>query len=97
MGIMGCLNSQGTSGGIIILWDRRYWKCIDIQQGKFSISYRFANLQEEFKWLFTGVYGPHTNPERTELWEELAAARGYGLISGLLVVILVPADFKVRG
>ncbi|WMV40275.1 hypothetical protein MTR67_033660 [Solanum verrucosum] len=36
---------------------------------------RFESLNEDFKWVLSGVYGPHTNPERDELWNELAAIR----------------------
>nr|XP_016443887.1 PREDICTED: uncharacterized protein LOC107769198 [Nicotiana tabacum] len=41
---------------------------------------RWANWAElkacEFRWCYTGVYGPHTNPDREVLWLELAALRG---------------------
>lgn len=36
----------------------------------------FENVLEEFRWCYTGVYGPHTNPDREVLWLELAALRG---------------------
>lgn len=42
----------------------------------FSISCKFENITEDFKWAFIGVYDPHTNLERTILWHELAAIRG---------------------
>ncbi|WMV47268.1 hypothetical protein MTR67_040653, partial [Solanum verrucosum] len=31
---------------------------------------------EQFRWCYTGVYGPHTNSEREDLWYELALIRG---------------------
>lgn len=70
------LQSCGSSGGILVLWDKRFWSCVDVQVGTFSISCRFEHLYEDFKFVFTGVYGPHTNPERAKLWQELAAIRG---------------------
>lgn len=42
----------------------------------FSLSYRFESLTDDFKWVLSGVYDPHTNHERTVLWHELAGIRG---------------------
>ncbi|KAH0740076.1 hypothetical protein KY290_033119 [Solanum tuberosum] len=33
-------------------------------------------LQGDLRWCFTGVYGPHSNWERTDFWDELADIRG---------------------
>lgn len=49
---------------------------MDIQVGTFSISCMMESLQEDFKWCFTGIYGPHTSPKREELWHEIAGIRG---------------------
>ncbi|XP_070031561.1 uncharacterized protein [Nicotiana tomentosiformis] len=55
------LKASDTRGGIVTMWDKRHWNCIEIQHGIHSIS---------------GVYGPHTNLEREEIWHELGAVRG---------------------
>ncbi|XP_070020674.1 uncharacterized protein [Nicotiana sylvestris] len=70
------LKASGTRGGIVVMWDRRLWKCNDSHQGSFSITCFLDSLQEDFRWAFTCVYGPHTNAERKELWHELGAVRG---------------------
>lgn len=70
------LKTCGTSGGIIIIWDKRMWNCIDSHQGNYTITCMLESLQEDFRWCFTGLYGPHTNSEGEELWQELGAIRG---------------------
>lgn len=47
----------GTSWGIIIIWDKRMWNCIDTHQGNYTITCIFESSQEDFRWCFTGVYG----------------------------------------
>uniref|UniRef100_A0A1S3X8E2 Uncharacterized protein n=1 Tax=Nicotiana tabacum TaxID=4097 RepID=A0A1S3X8E2_TOBAC len=44
----------------------------DTHQGYYTLSCMLESLHEQFR---SGVYGPHTNPEREELWLELAAIR----------------------
>lgn len=31
---------------------------------------------EVFRWCFTGIYGPHNNPEREVMWSEIAGITG---------------------
>ncbi|KAG5623410.1 hypothetical protein H5410_008628 [Solanum commersonii] len=63
------VTDDSTDGWIVILWDKRLWDCIDIQQGSYTLSCMLESSQEEFRWCFKGVYGPHSNPEK----------RNYGL------------------
>ncbi|XP_075085270.1 uncharacterized protein LOC142168647 [Nicotiana tabacum] len=70
------LKASGTRGAIIVLWDKRLWRCIDSYQGRFSITCILESLHEDFRWCFTGMYGPHSNIERMEFWQELGAVRG---------------------
>ena len=44
--------------------------------GHFSVSYKFKNVGDQFKWAFIGVYGPNSNKKRQKMWEKLT-----GLIS----------------
>ncbi|RVW48045.1 putative mitochondrial protein [Vitis vinifera] len=37
---------------------------------------KFRNVEDEFVWMFTRVYGPFSREERGWLWEELGAIRG---------------------
>ncbi|WMV31904.1 hypothetical protein MTR67_025289 [Solanum verrucosum] len=70
------LKASGTRGGIIILWDNRQWKCLDSYQGQHTLSAMWEGLQVDFRFCFSEVYGPHSTPERFDLWDELAAIRG---------------------
>lgn len=72
----GCKESEGSKGGILLIWDNRLWRGTLIEEGNYSITYSFENTQEPFSWSFTGVYAPHTRKEKLECWEKLAAMRG---------------------
>lgn len=70
------VKASGTRGGILIMWDRRQCRYLDSHQGQHTISAMFEGIQVDFRFCFSGVYGPHTNGERVDPWNELAAVRG---------------------
>ncbi|RVW56699.1 putative ribonuclease H protein [Vitis vinifera] len=70
------LNAEGASGGILICWDKRSLDILDWEEGHFTLSCRFRNVENGAVWVFTGVYGPFSKVERDELWEEFGAIRG---------------------
>ncbi|WKA02253.1 hypothetical protein VitviT2T_020466 [Vitis vinifera] len=70
------LDASGTAGGILICWDKRTLEIMDWEEGQFSLSCRFKNVDNGMVWVFTGVYGPFTKEEREWLWEEIGAIRG---------------------
>lgn len=76
---------DGSSGGILIMWDSRVWVGSSVEEGKFSITYRFEAVQDAFCWFLTGVYAPHTRTEKLECWEEIAAVRELCEVPGSLV------------
>ena len=47
-----------------------------MEVGLFSISRRFKNCEDGFKWIFSGVYGPTMKRYRELFWEELRAICG---------------------
>ena len=49
---------------------------MDWEEGQYSLSCRFKNVEDEIVWVFTGVYGPFTKKERECLWEEIGVVRG---------------------
>ena len=69
------MDAAGSTGGILICWDKRTLEVLPLEVGQFSISCRFRNMEDGFVWMFTGVYG-FTREERECLWEELWAIRG---------------------
>ncbi|KAG5598470.1 hypothetical protein H5410_029840 [Solanum commersonii] len=55
-----------------------FYKKIRLRNGHQAgfINYEATDgVQEEFRWGFIGVCGPHNNPERELLWYELAPVR----------------------
>ena len=70
------VNAEGASGGILICWDRRPLDIPDWEEGQFTLSCRFRNVENGAIWVFTGVYDPFSKVERDALWEEFGAIRG---------------------
>ena len=71
------LESEGASGGVLIMWDKRATEVQEWVKGQYSISCRFRNVQDQFEWAFSTVYGPNADAERFTLWEELARVRSW--------------------
>ena len=66
----------GSTGGMLVCWDKRSLEVLEMEVGKFSISYRFRNMEDGLTWIFTGVYGPFSREDTDCMWEELGAIRG---------------------
>lgn len=49
---------------------------LDVEVGIFLASCRFKNCEDDFCWIFTGVYGLTLKKEREEFWGELGVVRG---------------------
>ena len=58
------LDATGSTGGILICWDKRSMEILDWEVGQFSISCRFRNVEDSAVWVFTGVYGSFSREER---------------------------------
>lgn len=69
------LDVDGSSGGILIMWDNRWVSKVDAQVGRFSVSCILALVEDGVHWVFSGVYGPMEDGERHLLWEELGEIR----------------------
>ena len=66
----------GASGGIVVFWDSRVFQLIEEEESRYTISCRFRTFDENFQWVFTGVYGPTDGGSGELFWEELGAIRG---------------------
>ncbi|RVW70775.1 Elongation factor 1-gamma [Vitis vinifera] len=66
----------GSSWRVVVFWDNRVLELMGLEVGLFSISCRFKNVEDGFRWTFSGVYGPTLKRYREEFWEELGAIRG---------------------
>ena len=84
------LGSDGASGGILLMWDRRVVEKVEEVVGHFSVSCKFKNVDDRFEWAFTGVYGPNLNKRRRLMWEELT-----GLISWWDLPWCLGGDFNI--
>ena len=40
------------------MWDTRVVTKMEKLVGRFSVSYKFTSVLDQFAWAFTGVYGP---------------------------------------
>lgn len=56
------LETSGTRGGIVIMWDKRIW------EGEVRFSFMLFLRELDFKWHLTGVYAPNDRAEREETW-----------------------------
>ena len=52
------LDAEWTAGGILLFWDKRKLTLVESEFGSFSLSCLFRMVEDDFQWMFTGVYGP---------------------------------------
>ena len=50
----------------MVFWDNRVLQMVEMEVGKYSVSYRFKNCEDGFCWMFSGVYGPIVKVERED-------------------------------
>ena len=66
------LDAVQSSGGVLLIWDKRVFEQLDIVVGQFSVSVLLRGVVDDFVWACTGVYGPNEDGQRAALWEELS-------------------------
>ena len=71
------LGSNGASGGILLMWDKRLVEKIEDAIGIYSVSCKFRNVADQKVWMYSGVYGPNADRERSIMWDELAGIRSW--------------------
>ena len=69
------LHAEGTSGGVILMWDKRIVEKLDVLVGRFSVSCVWRGVCDGFTWVGTGLYGPTCDVARQALWVELRDIR----------------------
>ena len=70
------LEAKGTTGGILLFWDRRKLDLVEVETSLFSIMCPFKIVEDRFRWAFTGVYGLVEKSKRELFWEELGSLKG---------------------
>ena len=48
------LNAEGSTRGILLIWDKRRINFVDSMVGNFSVSCLFRMEEDEFQWVFQG-------------------------------------------
>ena len=70
------VDAIGVSRGILTLWDSGMFQLVDSKTTRSLLSCKFRNLEDNYTWVFSGVYGPSITVEKEKLWEDLGAIRG---------------------
>ncbi|RVW16145.1 hypothetical protein CK203_074270 [Vitis vinifera] len=47
----GAMGAQGSTGGILVCWDKRSLELLEMEVGNFSISCRLKNVEDEMVWI----------------------------------------------
>jgi hypothetical protein len=71
------------------MWDRRVGKIKECV-GVYYVACSFRNVDENFEWAFTSVYGPNFDSDRRVFWDELA-----GMISWWDFLWWIGGDFNI--
>ena len=69
-------DAEGTAGGILLFWDKRRLSLVESKYYSYSFSFLFKMVDDDFQWMFTGVYGPIGRSFKEFFWEELGSIRG---------------------
>ena len=75
--------SEGASGGVLIMWDNKVLQLVGVEESCFTLSYRFKNSEDNFTWVFTGIYGLVKREHKEDLWGGVWRCKG--LMGGSLV------------
>ena len=80
----------------LILWDKRVFQLIWVEEIRFTLSCGFRNCEDNFTWVFTGVYGPSKREYREDMWGEMGAIKGLWedpwFLGGDLNVVKFPGE-----
>ncbi|KAH0722375.1 hypothetical protein KY289_005419 [Solanum tuberosum] len=71
------MESLGSKGGILIMWDKRNWKGEPVERRNQSITCKFSGLNQDLIWFISAIYVSYDGRERNELWEELSAMKSF--------------------
>ncbi|KAG6637440.1 hypothetical protein CIPAW_11G178800, partial [Carya illinoinensis] len=71
------LASNGASGGILVMWDKRVVVKMEEFIGDYTVACSFEMVEDNFLWTFAGTYGPNVDNSRHLLWEELAGVHSW--------------------
>lgn len=58
------------------MWDKREWEGETSSVTKYSVTYSFIRIGQDFNWHLTGVDDSHGREEREETWWEIVLPGG---------------------
>ena len=67
--------SKGLSGGILIMWDKRYWKGELMSAASQVITCKFIRINQVLAWHLSVVYADRNTLVKMELWNEFEVNR----------------------
>lgn len=71
-----CLDVVGASGGILLCCNKRVLNIKDSWIGSLSVSALVEDLNNNFSWIISSVYGSKDSNVRANFWSELHYIRG---------------------
>ena len=94
------MEAKGTAGGILLFWHKRRLSLVESEYGSYSLSCLFRMVEDDFQWMFSGVYSVERSSKEF-FWEELGPIRGIWndpwCLGGDFNEILLLKDPKVEG
>ncbi|KAF5185023.1 hypothetical protein FRX31_025385 [Thalictrum thalictroides] len=79
--------SIGLSGGLLVAWNSDFIEVVDSLKGAFSLSLICKEIDTDFEWLLSGIYGPSKSGNRTQFFQELVDIRAWSQLPCCLGVI----------
>lgn len=65
------LDAVGRSGGIVVMWDKRYWMGELVGAGGQMLTCKLLGVEQNLSWFPSAVYADCNIVIRRELWKEL--------------------------
>lgn len=88
--------AQGSSEGILILWDKRIWNREMVVDANQCITGKFTSINENWSWHLTGVYADCNRVTKRILWQELISIKstclGSRIVCGDVNVTRYPSE-----
>ena len=61
------MDADQTTGGVLLMWDRRTLEKVEFMVGKFSVLVRWQGMGYGFIWACSRVYSPNDNNLRGQM------------------------------
>ncbi|KAH9289722.1 hypothetical protein KI387_033839, partial [Taxus chinensis] len=72
---MAAVDSQGASGGLATLWDKRHYTGMILNASTNHLAIKFHAIENNSEWILSNIYAPNTVSGRRKLWTDLKIFR----------------------